>query len=182
MRWKDTASAYGRVAVVDHWALAAVVIALLVSGIIAGDLADGALRAAIVGPHKAVGVLVLALVAWMVAWWALQSERPGPVPGTPRWEAFARKAMHVLLLAGTVILSVSGIVMATFKGKPVDVFGLFTIPAQAKTAWLAEAAHEVHVIGGWILLAAVVGHAAVALKHHVLDHDATLARMVGRSA
>ncbi len=128
------------------------------------------------------GVLVLALVAWMVAWWALQSERPGPVPGTPRWEAFARKAMHVLLLAGTVILSVSGIVMATFKGKPVDVFGLFTIPAQAKTAWLAEAAHEVHVIGGWILLAAVVGHAAVALKHHVLDHDATLARMVGRSA
>jgi cytochrome b561 len=40
----------------------------------------------------------------------------------------------------------------------------------------------VHVIGGWLLLAAVVGHAAVALKHHVLDHDATFARMVGRSA
>jgi cytochrome b561 len=182
MRWKDTASSYGRVAIVNHWALAAVVIALLVSGIIAGDLADGALRTAIVGPHKAVGVLVLALVAWMIAWWAWQRARPGPVPGTPRWEAFARKAMHVLLLAGTVILSVSGIVMATFKGKPVDVFGLFTIPAQAKTPWLAEAAHEVHVIGGWLLLAAVVGHAAVALKHHVLDHDATFARMVGRSA
>jgi cytochrome b561 len=167
---------------VNHWALAAVVIALLVSGIIAGDLADGALRTAIVGPHKAVGVLVLALVAWMVAWWAWQRARPGPVPGTPRWEAFARKAMHVLLLAGTVILSGSGIVMATFKGKPVDVFVLFTIPAQAKTPWLAEAAHEVHVIGGWLLLAAVVGHAAVALKHHVLDHDTTFARMVGRSA
>lgn len=181
MRLKDTATTYGTVAIANHWALAAVVIALLVSGIVAGELVEGALRTAVVGPHKAVGVLVLALVAWILGWWALQRDRPGPIPGTPRWEAFARRAMHVFLLAGTVILSVSGIVMATFKGKAIEVFGLFTIAAREKTPWLAEAAHEVHVIGGWILLLAVVGHAAVALKHHVVDHDTTFARMLGKT-
>jgi cytochrome b561 len=71
--------------------------------------------------------------------------------------------------------------MATFKGKPVDAY-LFVIPAQAKTPWLASMAHDVHVIGGYILLFAVVGHAAVALKHHMVDHDTTFVRMIGKNA
>jgi cytochrome b561 len=37
------------------------------------------------------------------------------------------------------------------------------------------------VIGGWILVAAVAGHALVALKHHLVDHDATFARMVAKA-
>lgn len=181
MRWRDTADRFGTVSIINHWLLAAVVIALLASGLVIGELVEeGAIRSALLGPHKAVGVLVLALVAWPPLWWALQGDRPGAVPGTPPPAAFARKAMHVLLLAGTVILSISGIVMATFKGKPIDAW-LFTIPPQAETPWLAAAAKDVHVIGGWILVAAVAGHALVALKHHLVDHDATFARMVGKA-
>ncbi|MFP4127278.1 MAG: cytochrome b [Alphaproteobacteria bacterium] len=182
MRWRDTAERFGTVSIINHWLLAAVVIGLLASGLIIGELVgEGAIRNALLGPHKAVGVLVLALVAWLPLWWALQGDRPGAIPGTPPLEAFARKAMHVVLLAGTAILTLSGIVMATFKGNPVDAW-LFTIPAQSKTPWLASAANDVHVIGGWILTAAVVGHALVALKHHLVNHDATLARMIGKTA
>lgn len=181
MMWRDAADRFGTVSIVNHWLLAAVVIALLLSGLVIGELVEeGPIRAALLGPHKAIGVLVLALTAWVPVWWAMQSDRPGAIPGTPPLEAFARKAMHVLLLGGTVILSLSGIVMATFKGKPIDAW-LFTIPAQAETPWLASAANDVHVIGGWILLVAVAGHAAVGVKHHVVDHDATFVRMVGRS-
>ena len=68
--------------------------------------------------------------------------------------------MHVFLVGGTVVMSLSGILMAVFKGRPVEVFGLFTIPAQAELTWIAGPAHEVHVIGGWVLLAAMLGRGA----------------------
>jgi cytochrome b561 len=182
MTLHDTKHAYGGVSVATHWLLAAVVIALLATGVVAGELLEGDLRRAVLAPHKAAGVAVLAVVAAMGLWRLTQRERPGAVPGTPPREAFLRKAMHAFLILATVALSASGIVMAVFKGKAINVFDLFVIPAQAETPWLAGMAHEVHVIGGWILLIAVVGHAAVALKHHLVDHDTTFTRMVGKSA
>jgi cytochrome b561 len=182
MSWNDTRDAYGGVSIATHWVLAAAVIALLATGVVAGELLSDAARTAVLGPHKAAGVAVLAVVAVMGLWRLTQRERPGAVPGTPPVEALARKAMHGFLVLATVAMSVSGIAMAIFKGKAINVFNLFVIPAQAETPWLAGPAHEVHVIGGWILLAAVVGHVAIALKHHLVDHDATFARMVGGGA
>ena len=182
MTLHDSSTAYGAVSIAMHWLLAAVVIALLATGVVAGELLDGATRNAVLGPHKAAGVAVLAVVAAMGLWRLTQRTRPGAIPGTPPVAAFARKAMHVFLILGTVALSVSGVVMAVFKGKDINVFNLFVIPAQAETPWLAGAAHEVHVVGGWILLVAVLGHVAVAAKHHLVDHDATFVRMVGKGA
>jgi len=182
MSWNDTKDAYGGVSIATHWLLAAVVIALLATGLIAAEWLDDAARKAVLAPHKAAGVAVLAVVAVMGLWRLTQRERPGAIPGTPPIEALARKAMHGFLILATVAMSASGIVMAIFKGKAINVFNLFVIPAQAETPWLAGLAHEVHVIGGWILLAAVVGHAAIALKHHLVDHDTTFARMVGKGA
>ncbi len=182
MSWNDTKDAYGGVSIATHWLLAAVVIALLATGLIAAELLEDATKKAVLAPHKAAGVAVLAVVAVMGLWRLTQRARPGAVPGTPPMEALGRKAMHAFLVLATIAMSVSGVVMAIFKGKDINVFNLFVIPAQAKTPWLAGIAHEVHVIGGWILLAAVVGHAAIAVKHHVVDHDATFARMVGRGA
>ena len=181
MRLRDNAETYGSVSIFNHWLLASVVIALLVSGVLAGEFLSDQARMAILGPHKAVGVLVLAVVVWSGIWRLLQRTRPAAIPGTPPLEALARKAMHAFLILATVALSVSGALMAIFKGKPVDAY-LFVIPAQAETPWLAGMAHDVHVVGGYLLLFAVVGHAAVALKHHVVDHDPTFARMIGRSA
>jgi cytochrome b561 len=179
MSLNDSKDAYGAVSIATHWLLAAVVIALLGTGLVAGELLDDAAKGAVLAPHKAAGVAVLAVVAAMGLWRLTQRERPGAVPGTAPMEALGRKAMHAFLVLATVAMSVSGVAMAIFKGKDVNVFDLFVVPAQAETPWLAGMAHEVHVIGGWILLIAVVGHAAVAVKHHVVDHDATFARMVG---
>ncbi len=179
---RDNAHTYGTVSVITHWLLATLVIALLASGLLAAELLGEEARAALLAPHKALGVLVLAVVGWSALWRTLQPVRPGAIAGTPAAEALARKTMHAVLMLGTVLLSASGVVMAVFKGKAVQVFALFTIPARAEVPWLAATAHDVHVIGGWLLTAAVLGHAAVALKHHFVDHDATFARMLGRGA
>ena len=182
MRLTDTTERYGFVAIVNHWVLAVVVFGLVVSGLVAVELAGETLRGALLGPHRAMGVLVLVGVAWLVLWWRVQPRRPGAIPGTPGWAALMRRGMHVFLLAGTIILSLSGILMAVFKGRDIEVFGLFTIPGQAELAWVAGPAREVHEIGGWLMLFAILGHAAVAAVHHLINHDATLLRMLGRSA
>lgn len=179
---RDTAHTFGAISVLNHWLLATPVIALLASGLVAAELLGEDARAALLAPHKAVGLSVLVVVAWSALWRRLQVARPGVIPGTPAAEAFARKAMPAALVLGTALLSAFGIVMAVFKGKAVEVFALFTIPARAEVPWLAAVAHDVHVIGGWLLVAAVLGHAAVALRHHLVDHDATFVRMMGRGA
>jgi len=184
MRVRDNADTFGGVSIVNHWMLAAVMIALLLSGFVIGELLadDSAVRSAIIHPHKAVGVLLTAWVVWMLAWWRIQPSRPGPMPGAAGWEAAARKAMHGFLIVGTAVLILSGVVMSLFSDHAIDVFGLFVIPSQGEVGWLAGPAHAIHEIGGWIMLGAVAAHALVAVKHHLVDRDPTLARMTGRGA
>lgn len=43
-------------------------------------------------------------------------------------------------------------------------------------------ATHVQTIVGWVMVAAVAAHAAVGVKHHVVDHDETVLRMLGRPA
>ncbi len=181
MSIRDTAERYGLVAIVNHWALALAVVGLVVSGLVAAELAGETARRAILGPHKAAGTLVPLVALWLALWWAFQRGRPGAIPGTSGWEATSRRAMHLFLIAGTLVMGLSGVTMAIFAGRAVDVFGLFTLAAQQEVPWLAGAAHELHVVGGWMMAAAILGHGAVALKHHLIDHDGTFTRMIGRS-
>ena len=118
----------------------------------------------------------------MLLWRWSHRDRPGALPGTPKPEAMARAGMHVLLLVGTLVLTLSGVLMSIFNGHAVNVLSLFTIPAQAENQTIGGLAHQVHTVVGWVLVAAVAAHAAVGVKHHVVDHDETFQRMLGRPA
>lgn len=47
---------------------------------------------------------------------------------------------------------------------------------------VAEWGHIMHGLGGNVLIAAIVLHVVGALKHHIVDKDATLKRMFGKSS
>ena len=62
-------------------------------------------------------------------------------------------------------------------------FGLFAIPAQSGIDSLARLAGEIHQVIGIGLAVLIAIHVAAALKHHLIDKDATLTRMLtGRTA
>ncbi|MCG8428633.1 MAG: cytochrome b/b6 domain-containing protein, partial [Chromatiales bacterium] len=44
---------------------------------------------------------------------------------------------------------------------------------------LAGIAHEAHHYAGYAIIAGVVLHVVGALKHHIIDKDGTLGRMLG---
>lgn len=83
-----------------------------------------------------------------------------------------------MLLAGIILMPVSGLLGSLFNGRDVTVFGLFTIPALTKIEWLQALGHGAHSRFGKALAAVVVLHAAAALKHHFVDKATTLLRMI----
>jgi cytochrome b561 len=176
---RDTPTTYGNISVFNHWALAVVVIALLASGLMITEVLGEEAGALLIPGHKWGGILAAVLVAWMLLWRWSHRDRPGALPGTPKPEAMARAGMHAILLGGTLVLTLSGIMMSIFSGHEVSVLSLVTIPAQGENEAVAGWAHQVHTVVGWVMVAAVAAHAAVGVKHHLVDHDETFTRMLG---
>ena len=67
--------------------------------------------------------------------------------------------------------------------RPVSWFGLFDVPALITSIPdQADRAGLVHEYAAWALVIFAVVHALAALKHHFIDRDATLRRMLGFNA
>jgi cytochrome b561 len=65
------------------------------------------------------------------------------------------------------------------SGKPLQWFKLFNLPGLiGKNDALRGFAHDAHEYLFWFLLLLLVVHVAGALKHHVVDNDDVLRRML----
>lgn len=173
---------YGTVARALHWTIALLILALIPLGwYISGlDYYDPAYRWA-PSLHRSTGLLVLVLALVRIAW-ALLDRAPPLAASLKPWERLGAKFGHRVLYLMTVLIPVSGYLVSTADGHPVQVFGLFELPALlAVDEAVAEVFDSAHVLFAWGTLAVVVVHAAAALKHQLIDRDGTLSRMAGRA-
>lgn len=169
---------YDFVSRLNHWIVAAAMIGMLGFGLFLGfaDLSRE-VKGPLMGVHKALGVLVLIYGLWRVGWRLMQGF-PAGAGLRADWRTPVAKIVHGSLLAGIILMPVSGIVASVFHGRAIGVFGLFTIPAQTEVAWLASLAGGIHSVTGIGLAALVIVHLAAALQHHFVDRDTTLTRML----
>ena len=174
-------------AIALHWLIALLIIGNLIGGLVMVQLFDSAdpqAKAAgyvIVGIHKAVGITVLGLTLLRIVW--RLTHRPPPLPDhmTPleRWLA---RGTHLLFYALMLALPLTGWLMssASVRRFPISWFGLFDVPflpiAQDKAA--AATLGDRHELLAWVAIATLALHVAGALKHHFLDRDPVLARML----
>lgn len=138
--------------------------------------------------HKSIGVTILAFALLRVLWRA-RSGWPPLVGDYRRWEKNLARLVHWLLIIGTVLMPISGMMMAGLGGHGIPLFGLELVapnpdpanPAEMLplNAPLAELGHALHEIGGSLLVLAVLLHIGGALKHELMDRDGTLRRMLG---
>ena len=88
-------------------------------------------------------------------------------------------ALYFLLFA----LGISGYLISTADGKPISVFGWFDVPATLADAGAqADFAGALHFWLAWSVVVLSVMHGFMALKHHFIDKDDTLKRMLGKSS
>ncbi len=175
--------AYGIVSRINHWIVALAIIGMLVFGIYIDDfVSEGPALGALLQTHKAIGALALAYGLCRVGW-RLAHGFLAPAAPMPYWQDVISKVTHWGLLAGILIMPISGMTTSLFGGHDISVFGLLVIPGQQKIGWLSELAEEVHGATVNILIALIALHILGALKHHLIDRDATLVRMTsGKSA
>ena len=89
---------------------------------------------------------------------------------------------HGLLYGLLVVIPLSGWLYSSATGVQVVYLGLFPLPdVVPKDKALAALLRSVHVTLNFTLLALVCIHAVAALKHHFVDRDAVLTRMLPRS-
>ena len=129
--------------------------------------------------HKSLGVLLMLVLPCHV-FWRLVMPRPLPLPTMRRGEMLAAALAHAGLLAGTALVLVTGYLIPTADGTGIEVFDWFTLPAIITSIPQQEdRAGELHRYLAYAVLVLAALHAAAALKHHFVDRDATLLRMLG---
>ncbi len=87
---------------------------------------------------------------------------------------------HGFLYLGLFAVMIAGYLISTADGVGIPVFGLFEIPAVVSgLPDQADNAGVVHLYLAWVLVVFAGLHGVAALKHHFIDRDATLTRMLG---
>lgn len=177
---KNTTQAYGWVAILLHWLVAVAVIGLFVLGLYMTGLSyyDPYYRLA---PHihKSIGMLLLGLMAVRLIW-RLSNPRPHPVPTLKSWEKRLSEWVHWLLYLLLFAIMISGYLISTADGRAITIFDWFSVPALVTGLPRQEdIAGAVHYWLAMVTIGLVVLHALAALKHHFIDRDATLRRMLG---
>jgi cytochrome b561 len=168
---------YTRTAVSLHWLIAGLIISAFALGWVMTDLAITPLKVRMFNWHKWVGMTILGLAA-LRALWRLTHPAPPLLP-MPAWQRISAHALHGLLYAMMFALPLSGWAYSNATGYPIVYLGLWRLPDLVmKDKALAAQLVQVHHTLGWVLLATVVIHVAAALKHHFVDRDETLKRML----
>lgn len=162
-----------------HWIIAVAMVAMLAFGLYLEGLPRSPDKGALMGLHKSVGVIILVFAAYRV-YWRHVNKFPMPLTEAPTWQEKIGKLTHWVLLLGTILMPISGIMMSIGGGHSIAVFGLELYSGSGeKVATLSKAGHLVHGLGGKLLIAFVVLHVAAAIKHQVIDKDGTISRMLG---
>jgi len=179
--WRNTETNYGLVSVGIHWLMALIIPGVFALGLWMVDLTyyDAWYKRA---PeiHKGIGVLLFLTLVFRVFWRGV-NPKPRPEPGLSTFERVAASGAHTTLYLLLFAVMLSGYLISTADGRPIVVFGLFQVPATiAGLPNQADIAGQVHLILAIALVSLAGVHALAALKHHFIDRDGTLVRMLGR--
>lgn len=178
MQFKNTEQQYGGVAQLLHWAVVALIITQFVLANKAEKLPLGLAKIAVLAQHKSVGMTVLGLALLRLVWRFLNPVPPMPA-GTPSWQRVAAHISHGALYALILITPLFGWMMSSARNFPVSYFGLFTLPDLVQPdKERYEFFRDAHAVLANSIFFIAVLHAVAALKHHFLDRDNVLRRML----
>lgn len=175
----NTHNRFGAVTIFLHWVTALAIFGLFGVGWYMIDLSYyDSMSVVLLDGHKAVGILLGILLVFRLLWNAF-NRRPDPVAGSTKLDGVMARTAHYTLYLLMVSVVVSGYLISTAKGAPIAVFDWFEVPATLSGVPNQEdIAGEIHKILAYVILGLSALHTVAALKHHFIDKDETLRRMI----
>lgn len=171
---KNSATEYGTFSKVMHWLMAAIIITLIAVGIYMAELprdtdAQKQYAFQFYGMHKSFGVVALLLIIVRLVWLRISPNPPLPAAFDAK-ERMVVEGLKKLLYLMMLLLPLSGYLMSNAGGHPIKFFGLFELPAIiGKSKAFGGIVHEMHEIGGWVILLLILAHMAGAIKHRLKE-------------
>lgn len=161
-----------------HWLMAALLFGMLALGFYMHDLPLSPTKLQIYSWHKWAGVTAFLLLAFRLLWRV--THRPPALPESmPKLMQFAAHAGHLMLYVLMIAIPLSGWLMSSAKGFQTVYFGILPIPDLLdKNKELGDLLALVHKSLNLFFVAVLAGHIGAALKHHFIDQDDILKRML----
>ena len=169
---------YTKTAKILHWLMAILLFGLLALGFYMQDLPLSPDKLKLYSWHKWAGVTAFLLVAFRLFWRV--THRPPALPESmPKIMQFAAHAGHLMLYVLMIAIPLSGWLMSSAKGFQTVYFGVLPIPDLLdKNKEVGDLLALVHKSLNLLFVAVLAGHIGAALKHHFIDKDDILTRML----
>ncbi len=200
---RNTPERWGALAKFFHWTLALLILGLFFFGLYIADVLKGFDKIAPTNLHKSLGLIVLFLALARIFWRFAGGAAPKLPLHMPFWEKGAAHLGHLALYVLMILMPLSGwwSVSASPLTTPVKIFDWLTLPHLTTPQAAAQLAQSLGLIGAeltgsrlmnaswnlwkevhgaiaWGLVLVVAGHALAALKHHFVNRDGVLRRML----
>ena len=151
------AARYDRVTVWLHWGIGVLLLAEIAFGLFLDVIAPRGTpaRAGVINLHKSFGVVLGLLIVLRIAW----------------------RLGHVALYACMVVAPLAGYLGSNFSKHGIRFFGIVFAPWGPDWPAAYSLLVGIHDASTYLLLALVVGHVAMALKHALIERDGIFARI-----
>jgi cytochrome b561 len=177
---KNTENSYGLIAIALHWLMAITVFSLFGLGLYMVELTyyDAWYKGSL-DLHKNIGMTLLVALMLRILWRAVNITPENADKSASKVEVKVAHYAHLTLYLLMATLMISGYLISTADGRAIDVFGLFSVPALPISFVNQEdIAGNIHEILAWTLILLSAGHALAAFKHHFVNKNTTLVRML----
>lgn len=177
LQLRNTLERYGSINILFHWVIASIIIFQIIVGLYATELPVSPIKLKLFRLHKEWGFTLLFLTLLRLAW---RITNPLPdLSSLPAWERISARFVHWMFYILLILLPITGWLTSSAAGIPISYFGLFTfpdlVPANESLRTAFATAHEVFA---YSFIAFLTLHIAAALKHHFIDKDTILRRML----
>ncbi|WP_028469407.1 cytochrome b [Neptunomonas japonica] len=178
--FRNKTTHYGWGTIGLHWVMALAIIGMYPLGLYIDSLTyyDPEYRT-VPNWHKSIGILLAITLVVRLSWRAI-NPRPAHIASHSDLIKRVTKLGHAGLYLLLVVVLISGYLISTADGRAISVFGWFSVPALPELVENQEdVAGEIHFILATLFISLVALHAIAAFKHHLIDKDSTLNRMLG---
>ena len=173
-----TTQRYTGIAIGLHWLIGLMILTSLGVGLYMVGLSLSPDKLRLYSWHKWAGVTIFMLVL-VRSLWRLTHPAPPLPDDVPVWQRKVAEATHYALYALMIVIPLTGWLMSSAKGFQTVYFGVVPIPdLLAKNEGLGDTLALVHRYLNYTMIGLVIAHIAAALKHHFIDKDDILRRML----
>lgn len=175
----NNATVYSLPARILHWAMALLILSLILAGLTMVQSLQ-VWQPTLMAIHKSFGLLALLLVTVRLLVRSISQPPRLPASLSVPQKRIAHLS-HVLLYVAMFAMPISGLLMQGAAGRPVEIFGLITLPSVVpQNLELYALFRELHGLTAWGLIALVLLHIFAALHHGLIRRDSVLNSMLGR--